>query len=713
MTPEIASSLRSIDLAVVIPSLDKYGGAERFAIECVARWQDRHRITLYAASFNDALLREHGIGDQVTRIELSGDFPGAHATFLNTLLLPRVWAQEIGKHELYHTHMWPTHLIDLHPMVWYPHEPFRAAYDLRYEQRSRGLHVYPRYDYDHLADQYREPTLAAIRGADRSAIPERIVANSRYTARYLEQVYQRPVNDVVYPGAEPVRRGEVPRDPSLFVTTSQLWYHKRVRVLIEAIALTEGTELIIIGSGPDEGWLRELVDGLGLRDRIFFFSGLSNDELSMILARASAFLFAGIREPFGIAVLEAMDAGLPVIAADEGGYTELFAPDCGFLVPAFPAAFAEKIRVLQADPSLAKGMGVAARARAEQYTWSRTATELEAILIDTLATAAPPRVANQAPQRPLLGAQYYLWYGEGYGAEHWNDSPTSGHVDDKPVLGYYGSNKGTTIDFHLATFERMGLDFAILNLHVDQTGPSDQELKSIEALFAILEARQSDLRVAIQLAPYTGDATALVEVIARFRRKFFERPCYLRHEGAPVLFWFWSTALDERLDVMSRVKQETEGIVHVAMSTRLPAGVNERDMTAGLFAGFAPFSPLELADRSNLEEIWTAAYRLAEEAGMSVRVASISPGYDDTALRDPRRAGNKYRSVPRDNGNTYERGVGWLRALRPAPHYAVVSTFNEYHENSHVEPTLRHGDLYVDMTRRLADALRSGTRGAR
>jgi len=54
--------------------------------------------------------------------------------------------------ELKQTHLWPTYLVDLHPMVWYPHEPLRVLHDLRYEQNveqvrndaARNIHIYPK-----------------------------------------------------------------------------------------------------------------------------------------------------------------------------------------------------------------------------------------------------------------------------------------------------------------------------------------------------------------------------------------------------------------------------------------------------------------------------------------------------------------------------------------------------------------------------------------
>ncbi|MEW9805686.1 glycosyltransferase [Mesorhizobium sp. ZMM04-5] len=710
---EIDHDARSLDLALVIPSLEKYGGAERVVIECLARWQKRHRITLYSAAINDRLLEEHGITDRVSRRLLTPFFEGEHALLLNAVLLPKLWRDEIGTHEIYHTHLWPTHLIDRHPMVWYPHEPLRMLHDLRYEQKylggeSEGSHIYPKYDYDRFAARLFEPYLGAIAAADGTVVPQRVVANSRYCADYLEKVYGRKVDDIVYPGAEPTTPLELPRDPNLFVTVSQLWDHKRIRLLIEALALTNETQLIVIGSGPERDWLVELTERLGVSDRVFFLSGLKNTELELIFARASAFLFAPIREPFGIVVLEAFAAGLPLIAVNEGGYSELCTPENAFLVPPFPSAFAKKMSLFQSDPELRDRMGEAGRRTAVLYTWDRTARELEAVLLET-APPPPPMEPPGKPRHTLVGAQYYLWYAEGYGAAHWNDNAAFGHVADQPLLGYYGSMKGETIERHLGQFEAMGLDYAILNLHVDHSEINDIEAGSIDRLFRLAAERGSKLRFAVQIAPYSDDAEALATVVDRLRTQYMAHPNYLRLEGKPALFWFWTGAHDRRERLLAALAKATDGLVNIAAGLRLPGGAGEDALTHRLFSGFAPFSPLELADSANLENIWNLACRRADEAGMEYRVVSVSPGYDDTGLADVRRLGNPRRAIQRDGGETFARGLNWIEALSPRPDLVVVSTFNEFHENTHIEPSLGHGQTYVELTRQFVERLRSAS----
>ena len=132
---------------------------------------------------------------------------------------------------------------------------------------------------------------------------------------------------------------------------------------------------------------------------------------------------------------------------------------------------------------------------------------------------------------------------------------------------------------------------------------------------------------------------------------------------------------------------------------RLPDATNEEKLTFNFFKGFVPFSPLELSDEKNWDKVWTAAYKNADKAGMPYRMVTLSPGYDDTGLDADVRIGNPYRKIDRKEGATYQKSMQFVEELPTPPHLVMISTFNEFHENTHIEPSLRHGMHYIDMTR--------------
>ncbi len=106
-----------------------------------------------------------------------------------------------------------------------------------------------------------------------------------------------------------------------FITTSRQVAWKRIDLCIKA-CLETGEPLTIIGEGPEHDNLLKLADN---SDLIQFFPRMTQTELETFLRRAKGYLFPS-REPFGIAPVEALAAGCPVIAFGEGGALDYIEP---------------------------------------------------------------------------------------------------------------------------------------------------------------------------------------------------------------------------------------------------------------------------------------------------------------------------------------------------------------------------------------------------
>ena len=141
----------------------------------------------------------------------------------------------------------------------------------------------------------------------------------------------------------------------------------------------------------------------------------------------------------------------------------------------------------------------------------------------------------------------------------------------------------------------------------------------------------------------------------------------------------------------------------LASSLRLYPPNEEPALTSGVFDGWSLFSPLELSADASWERVWQQAYADAASGRMGIRCVTVSPGYDDTALTSAARHGNPHRLVPRQEGAVYRRMWDFALSVPEPPDVVLVSTFNEFHENTHIEPTVEEGDSYLTLTRTYVD----------
>jgi alpha-1,6-mannosyltransferase len=124
--------------------------------------------------------------------------------------------------------------------------------------------------------------------------------------------------------------------------------------------------LIIAGDGILRAQLEEQCRRLAPGATAFLGHIASRDELAGLLASADVFVHPNPHEPFGIAPLEAMAAGVPVVAPDTGGVRTYADPSTAWLAPARPHAFAQSVRQARRGE-----ITVRARQRAEDYSWPR------------------------------------------------------------------------------------------------------------------------------------------------------------------------------------------------------------------------------------------------------------------------------------------------------------------------------------------------------
>lgn len=147
-----------------------------------------------------------------------------------------------------------------------------------------------------------------------AAAPDALVANSEHVRRRIRQLWRREA-DVIHPPVDTAMFTPSTRDGGYFLVVGAFVPYKRIDLAIDACAAS-GEKLVVVGDGPDA---RRLKRGAG--PGITFAGRVSDAELCDLYAGCRGLLFPG-EEDFGIAPLEAMASGKPVVAFARGGALE-------------------------------------------------------------------------------------------------------------------------------------------------------------------------------------------------------------------------------------------------------------------------------------------------------------------------------------------------------------------------------------------------------
>jgi alpha-1,6-mannosyltransferase len=178
-----------------------------------------------------------------------------------------------------------------------------------------------------------------------------------------------------------IRGGDFTR---LLLYAGRLSLEKNLRLLAETMAALGGDprhdyRLLLAGDGPQRGRLQSELQTIA-PGRAHFLGHLSNrEELADLFAAADAFLHPNPREPFGITPLEAMAAGLPLVAPNQGGVLSLANQANAWLAKPTGADFARAVREVFEHPESRISRCGLARKTAESLDWNRVTTEYFAL----------------------------------------------------------------------------------------------------------------------------------------------------------------------------------------------------------------------------------------------------------------------------------------------------------------------------------------------
>jgi glycosyltransferase involved in cell wall biosynthesis len=238
----------------------------------------------------------------------------------------------------------------------------------------------------------------------------RVVVPSHDILRVLTRACPETRVEVVQHGVWPERvavRTAYPSHARNFVTIARLAHWKRIDLLVEAvIGLRRNipdVTLDVFGEGDQRARLEQLVEEAEARSFVRLRGMRPHQELLSSLNTYDAFVLPSISEAFGLVVLEAMAAGLPVVGVNAGGPAEIIRHEHdGLLIEGGSGgALGAAMTRLATEAGLAERLGRNARARViEHFTWQQVAQRYLAIYRDILSGDADSRSAGEF--RPVV-----------------------------------------------------------------------------------------------------------------------------------------------------------------------------------------------------------------------------------------------------------------------------------------------------------------------
>jgi hypothetical protein len=290
----------------------------------------------------------------------------------------------------------------------------------------------------------------------------------------------------------------------------------------------------------------------------------------------------------------------------------------------------------------------------------------------------PERWPARRDARPLVLANYYPWYDQLELAQNFGDQPIgpADTTDPVQVAQTVATAAASGIDGFVVEYEASPSYNSRIDLvwDVADARPGFQMAMMLD--FAILQHRPLGLT--------SAGLDAALDAMARH----VGRPSQLEVGGQPVVFLYSSASLDpaQWAAALSRLQSRT-GI--------RPFVIDDSDAMPG--PGQYAYGPNHLPTPTALQQWSKDRLMTVQETpglyGMAgpLWVAPVSPGADDSRVRWPSTV------VPRADGVRYEQS--WDAALASLPDWILVSTWNEYYEQTHVAPGSSTGYRALDQTR--------------
>ena len=286
--------------------------------------------------------------------------------------------------------------------------------------------------------------------------------------------------------------------------------------------------------------------------------------------------------------------------------------------------------------------------------------DVDTITVQAGTTTPPPAVHSN------VHVFYYPWYGgAATGYRHWQQGghtpPGDIGADLYPKLGAYDSGDVTAVvNQHMSWLRQAGAGVLVYSWWGRGSYEDGIARRVLDA------AQQQGVKVAWHIEPYTGrTAASVVADIQYLNQTYGAHPAYYRYDDRPAFYIFSSLSIAD-WTALDQVNGDNAILAQTTDTSRVAhfSGLYTYDAIAGATAPG-----------------WAGAAAYAKSHNL-IWAPSVGPGYvDDRAV-----PGNTTPTLGRDNGATYDRE--WTNALATTPTWVSITSFNEWHEGSVIEPAV-------------------------
>lgn len=334
-----------------------------------------------------------------------------------------------------------------------------------------GQAHYLKIGQEHLSLDAHDPMLREHQNQAVLGLDAFVTVSEADAAQYRAELTDAPGRILCIPNAVPAPATEPSLHTSrVIVAAGRLVSVKRYDRLIDAFAKIAGAHpdwsLRIYGRGPEKAALRAQIDELGLYDRVLLMGPVSPIETEW--AKGSIAAVSSDMESFGMTIVEAMHAGVPVVATDcPHGPAEIITHDTnGVLVPLASdvAGYADALDRLMTDAQLRMMLGAAARQRAAAFTPAAIARRYEALIGELWAGRYTAAAQTQARPHGRWRDRLRSTRSERPVTRPAAVSPQPAVMEEMPAprpVAYARSTDqgGITVRFNAATLPAGSLDF--------------------------------------------------------------------------------------------------------------------------------------------------------------------------------------------------------------------------------------------------------------